>query len=55
MSLPPTGSSRRGGRTCDASLFFADFGIDLPATEAGRLPPWRLFFPLDFFRETGIG
>jgi len=27
MSLPPTGSFRRGGRTCDASPIFFDFGI----------------------------
>jgi len=30
MSLPPTGSFRRGGRTCDASLFFSDYGIVFP-------------------------
>ena len=35
--------------------FFSDFGIVFPAAEAGRLPPRRLYFPLDFFRETGIG
>jgi hypothetical protein len=27
MSLPPTGSFRRGGRTCGASPFFSDLGI----------------------------
>ena len=38
MSLPPTGSFRRGGRTCDASLFFSDFWIVYPTTGTGRLP-----------------